>query len=74
MLKKLYLTLCEILGVTMARVKFGAEDVWSKREIAYVKAAATDISKTIARAKKQIELEKTKPKSKVLIMKKRAKA
>ena len=58
----------------MARVKFGAEDVWSKREVAYVKAAATDISKTIARARKQIELEKTKPKSKVVLLKKQAKA
>lgn len=58
----------------MGKVRFGDEDVWAKRDVSYVKAAATDISKTIARARKQIELEKTKPKSKVLEMKKRAKA
>lgn len=66
--------MCVTPGETMAKVRFGTEDVWSKREVSYVKAAATDISKTIARAKKQVELEKTKPKSKVLEMKKRAKA
>lgn len=66
--------MCVTLGATMAKVRFGTEDVWSKREVSYVKAAATDISKTIARAKKLIELEKTKPKSKILLMKKQAKA
>lgn len=58
----------------MAKVKFGESDTWNKREFNYVKAAATDISKTIARAKRQLELEQTKPKPKVIPIKKQAKA
>ena len=58
----------------MPKIKFGENDIWSKREVPYVKAAATDIAKTIARIKRQLELEKTKPKSKVYVMKKQAKA
>lgn len=58
----------------MPKVRFGENDTWIKREVSYVKAAATDISKTIARARKQLELEKTKPKAKIMMMKKQAKA
>lgn len=58
----------------MAKVRFGENDAWNKRDFNYVKAAATDISKTIARAKRQLELEQVKPKPKVIPMKKQAKA
>jgi hypothetical protein len=61
----------------MPKPRWGENDVWAKRDWSYVPRAATDISKTFARVKKQLEEEKARMQAtskKVLLMKKQAKA
>lgn len=61
----------------MPKPRWGENDVWANRDWSYVPRAATDIAKTFARAKRQLEEEQARLKAsnkKVVQIKKQAKA